>query len=217
MAVLKELRYLTAHDVSTRIGNSIIRYRGRPVYCQLHREDKEDLTVDLFSPTDGSRFNGIHSSDDEIDVKAFPIGYVNKELIASYTTRIPSRRPMQGLSINNTIYWHPSKDGGRRQQPLNRGDLTTKYFFDMLNDKYPSLDKCLAFLKDAPSGARGHVSSAFNRKFAVTEDDVGQIKLNYFALPIAIFNSKKQEFVLSERLAHYEPLLKMFDIPITVG
>lgn len=218
MAILKDLRYETAADVSSRLGRSIVRYKGQPVWAEY--ADDGGLNLNLTNVISGDRFNGIHSSDEDIDVRAFQTGYVNTPRRAYYATRVPSRRPKQGLATDNCVWWYfDTQQNTRRSCPIGRGDITSKYFFEMLNEKYPSLEDCIKKIKNMKPkfDDMGDVtpSAAFSRKLAIQEDEIGVIKLHYFCQPIAMFNSKREEFVLSERLEHYLPFLKSMEIPVS--
>lgn len=217
MALLKELRYLTPDDVSTRIGNSIIHYKSIPVWSNYTPDSTTNhLGVALSDEYNDKSFGIVHSSDEDIDVRAKPLGYVNQGVNAVYAARVPSRRNNQGLGISNCVWIYNDQGGGRRTTPVTRGNLRSKQFFAMLHREYPNLEKCLSIIGTNKSVDKVR-SIAFNRKLAIGEDDIGIIKLHYFATPIALFNKKRESFLLTERLEHYLPLLKSMDIPIELA
>lgn len=215
MGILSELRYENYDDVVARVNRTIIRYQGVPVYSTVHsngRTNEPDLSLDLTDFHRDVSFNKVHSSDEDIDVSAMPLGYVNKATSAVMAVRLPTRRHRQGLCNENLAYIDPRHERTRGIIPAKAQDIVAKDFFRMLNNEYPTGAEAIECLEH-----RNEVSSvAFHRKFAIVRDDIGVIKLHFFGAPLAVYNEDKGTFKLTSRMKHYAPVLEQFEIPIEV-
>lgn len=213
MSLLKVLRYLNGEDLNKRIGRSIIRYKGKYVWASVPG-DGEDLCVNLQNVLSGEQFDKVHSSDEALDVSAFPLGYMNKRQGAIFTARMPIRINRQGLCSENAVWY---QEAGEQLYPtaIRNDDLKSKAFFEMLNDEYgkfPDIIKNLTHNKsDEPA------SIAFSRRMALSRDNIGLIKLLYLTKPIAVYEPKSKEFRVSERFAHYLPILSFHGIKAEVA
>ena len=212
MAQLPFLRYVNAADVNTRLNGTVVRYKNEPVYVEqqgVNRRDREnDLRVDLHDVINKTWIENIHTSDEDLDVSAFPnMGYGNYRGVARYFTRIPNRRTANGVTTTNCCFWTRNPDGSLSSNNVGREVLLNVDFHQMLRGKYPSFEDALKTVSSHQAQ-----SVAVNRKLAIMEDEVGLIKLSYFARPIAVYNDKKDLFMVSERLEHYVPIIKMLGV-----
>ena len=206
MALTSELRYFSAADFTHRLSNCIIKYKEKPVYVL----GNEGLAIDMQDSLTGVVYRGIHSSDTDIDVRSVPLGYWNSNNGAKFVCRQPSRRAIQGVHPSNII-WITRYNGQFNSLPIRNGEVMSKTFFEMLNELYPTLEQCFKDLK-------GQVTSvAFKRKLAVSVDDIGLNKLEMMGSPIAVWNDTNSVFKLTDKYAHYLPVLKSFEIPIELA
>lgn len=192
-------RYLNFEDMNKRIGRTIIRYRNEFVYA-IPR-DERTLSLDLMNIHSGETHTNIDSSDIELNVNAFPLGYSNKYGIALFTARMPVRINRQGLCSENALYYN--RPGGNWGN-VNRTDLATPFFFDMLNNKYPSFENALK----AVSNDEDTRSIAIAKKIALERTEIGLINLIYFTTPVAVYDPRAEIFKVTERFSHYLPLLR---------
>lgn len=206
--LVNPLRYNTSADVNTRLHQSVITYKGMSVYadqCGVRdRGHGDDLTIDLFDPIKGCWIEAIHSSDEDLDVRAIPLGYANLGPDAlAYVVRQPQRRTHAGVHTSNTAMFMSSRSD--RVVNVSRVQLTAPNFHQMCRGIYPTLPEAIETLRTSNKRQQG---VAIARKLAVIEDEVGLIKLHYFTTPVGVYNEKKERFILAERLAHYLPVLK---------
>lgn len=201
MGILKNPRYINFEDMKRRIGQTVIKYKGKHVYAQPNENAPRELSLDLMNIHTREEFKGISSSDEDLDVNAFPIGYVNKGEIAVFTARMPARINRQGLCSDNTVYFYRGREAVSN---IGRSDIHSSFFFDMLNDNYPSFEVAL---KKVSSNDEIN-SIAINKKLALERTDIGLVNLIYFTTPVAVFDSKSKSFKVTERFAHYLPILK---------
>lgn len=185
--------------MNRRIGKTIIKYRGEFVYA-IPR-DERTLSLDLMNVYTGNNYLNIDSSDEAINVNAFPLGYTNKNGSALFTARMPARINRQGLCAENTVY---ADRPGRNWGNIHRNDLFSKFFFDMLNDKYPSFDDALKKV----SKEEDTRSIAISKKIMLERTEIGLVNLVYFTTPVAVFDPREENFKVTERFAHYLPILK---------
>lgn len=200
MALVQPLRYDTAEDVRSRINNTVAFYKKRPVFIQHGNnalgEDRK-LTVNLDDLISGERTREVHSSDEDLDVQAKPLGYVNLDGRVLYAMRAPIRKGIQCLHATN-LYMY-DLDG---QITMSSGEHKTIPFGKMLMNDYPSLNDALTEIE------LGYVQKmAFGRKLALRQ--TGKlIKLLYINKCIGVLNRRERTFAVPERLACYIPLLK---------
>lgn len=214
LALINPLRYAKPEDVHTRLNGCILKYKGIPVYAKYHQIQKvgEDANcVDLYDNHNGKEYYAVHSSDEDLDVSACDLGYVNHKNVAVYATRMPTRKHRQGLCVENCVAF----SGDTLEcHPIGAETLRSRQFFAMLNNQYPSLEVAVKAMSEK---GKGLTSFAFNRRLALAEDPIGLLKLHYLARPIAVYSKRRELFSLSERFAHYEHILSSFQIPLEVG
>ena len=206
--LVNPLRYNTSADVNTRLHQSVITYKGLSVYADQNgvrdRNRGDDLSIDLFDPIKGDWIEAVHSSDEDLDVRAIPLGYANLGQDAlAYVVRQPQRRTHAGVHTSNTAMFMTSRPD--RFVNVNRVQLTTPSFHQMCRGIDPTLPEAIETLRTSKKRQQG---VAIARKLAVIEDEVGLIKLHYFTTPVGVYNEKREQFILAERLAHYLPVLK---------
>ena len=100
MALLAVPRYVAYNDVVARLNKTIVRYKGAFMYCDCPQELNASMKVRLHTGGLEPPLN-IHSSDEDLDLKAFPLGYFNRDGEAFYCTRVPARKMKQCLCLEN--------------------------------------------------------------------------------------------------------------------
>lgn len=222
MGILSVPRYMTAQDVQLRLNKTVVMYRGHPVYVgqglMTEYTGADDLTLDVFDLIEQRWLPKVHSSDEELEVKAQYLGYFNLRDgrnidTATYAARLPCRRQRQGLSQENCyIYNLNGNILNNRMDNIHPSYLKMKSFGEMMMNEYPKFEECLKQLKDHDRCK----ARAFGRKLLITEDEIGLIKLHYFTTAIGVWNPKRKQFSLPEQFEHYIPIMKSHDVPCGV-
>lgn len=207
MALLQRRRWDNGNDVHMRLNGSVIKYRNRPVYVNA---EGHDLTVDTFDLINKEKHR-VDSADEELDISAQKLGYVNDgKGDIYYPYRMPARRQKQGLSTDNCgqVYVDPvTRTVMDKGGFLAKNQLTSNAFGYMMMNDYPDVHECVETLNKK----QDWVGMAFGRKLALVRDDVGIIKLHYFNQPVG-WKKKDNTFMVPDKHGHYIPLLKMFGV-----
>src|SRR5687767_4564429 len=90
----KKQLFANADDVRHRLGGSIIRFMGKPVYVR----DTDKFTINGFFLDNVGRAFSAEVDDENLDFSSPPLGYVNTETYCGFVSRIPARRFTQGLN-----------------------------------------------------------------------------------------------------------------------
>ena len=209
MALLAVPRYITHNDVVARLNKTIVRYKGEFMYCDCPQELNGSMKVRLHDGGLDIPLN-VHSSDEDLDLKAFPLGYFNRAGEAFYCTRVPVRKMKQCLCLENTVLWQGTK-GHIECSALSKDAFYSKTFLYMLRNEYPPVEAVIEAL------GKNVNSMAFARRFCLASDNIGLIKLFYFLTPVAVYSKKQKTFILMERFAHYKPILESYELKVEIG
>ena len=111
--------YLNQDDARMRLGGSICRWKGEPVFVNIDGEDgRSDSVVISFFDGSGRREKRVRYTSKYFDYGAFPLGYMNtQEVGCIYLSRMPMRRQKQGLTYNNTIFLQSGMNAVRNYFP----------------------------------------------------------------------------------------------------
>jgi hypothetical protein len=149
-------------DIRARLGDTVIRYDGRPYYCTV---DGEQIVLhDLISRQIIHRKT---PDDPGLDVSSLDLGYVNLEVphrAAVYLERLPSRRYRQGVDFNNLRYT-PLVNAGRRFG-VESSHMWCQGFVDSHMGVFPSFKKSVSLLTDG----KAH-SVAMSKQVALKRED----------------------------------------------
>ena len=210
--LLKDMRYDNAQDVQLRLNNSVVRYKNRPVFVgqnlQTPVQNAQDLILDVYDLLEQKWIDKVHSSDEDLEVKAMPLGYMNDATDALYIMRQPCRRSRQGLSVENCYYYVPVTN---QISNIKRTLLKSLAFGKMVIGDYPGLEQALKTLY-----THKVKSVAIGRKVSVMMDEIGLIKLVYFTTPVGVYNKRHSRFFIPERFEHYVPVLAAHDVDCTL-
>lgn len=208
MALINPLRYDTPDDVRNRLNNTVAFYRNRPVYL-MAAERGRDLEVQVMDLLEGNPLGRVHSSDEELDVQAKPMGYMNTaDNRVLYATRMPSRRAIQCLSPHTLVMFEID---GALSGRVRGDEYRTQNFGKMLLNDYPSLADALATIDVGNSN-----SIAFGRKLALKRHGL-LIRLYYFTHCVGVYNKQRSAFAVPDRLAHYVPFLQQQHLDCFTG
>lgn len=178
------IQYESVADAQMRLSNTVVLYDNDPVYitgvCAVGPGDpKPDIFRVYARPLPylvhqrGAMLRPFGKDEDEqirkfissrkFDLAPFPMGFVNKDGHAKYTSRAPRRQQKQGLSEGTFT----SRVLTPYAQPLDFGTaISSQEFVDCIKGKYPSVQEATEMLKDDDVK-----SVAFCRTFALAKDN----------------------------------------------
>ena len=157
--------YDNAGDAHMRLSESIIRYKGVPVFVHNVRED---MTVNFSLLSDGSPGTA-PCTDPDFDITPVPTGYVNYHNDSSYVQRVPCRRWKQGLSRDG-VEASPAHGGS----PPARDLVSTPEMAATIMDEYPPFLEALSQVRTGASRA-----AAYHRFFCFVRNEMGLVWLWY--------------------------------------
>lgn len=182
----------TANDGNMRLRNTVIRYKGRPVFCE---GVDDDLRLHCMWLHDGKNIR-IAKNDPELDYSASSLGMVNSNGEAIFCSRVPCRKWKQGLGRENV-----SVKGLGRDRPREvNGLIRSKSLGMTIENKFPSMEACLKMLR-----TRQVASVAFSRKFAVRR--IGDKIALYFRTRI-VGEIKEDKPSLDDRYNYLQEVLQ---------
>jgi hypothetical protein len=162
-------------DLTMRLGESLIRYRGKPAY--VRGNDGRNLYLLL---TRSQEETVIRLPDESIDVRPVPLGYVNGNSKCWFVTRSPERRYKQGLTAR-TI----NISGPRMSMPVS-SFITCLGFAKCILNEYPDYANALK------SVLRSNGSKAFSRRFALQYDkDLKEVALLHRGKRVGMLDGNK--------------------------
>lgn len=143
--------YDTENDLVARIGNTIVRYDGKPVLVIV--ESKTSLYL-KHPVSHDTLYSYIKPSDPLLDISCPELGYMNLAIPGKeprndvvYVERLPRRQFHQGL-LNGQLSYSSLSGEPHRVPGYPYGlYLESDGFYGMLIDKYPSLDEAFDILE----------------------------------------------------------------------
>ena len=147
-------------DYKQRLDNTIVCYNGYPVLLSVI--SSKTFTVAPLSAECEFEAKNILSSDPLLDLSTPPLGYFQYKDTAMFISRNPVRKYMQGLKVNSGNYgaWM-LVNGFHNDAPQTI--VMTSGFENLVLDRYPPIDECLALLK-------GFKSIAVSRNIAICKN-----------------------------------------------
>lgn len=127
-------------DVRARLGGTVIRYRGKPYYCEVGGSSISLINI-------ANRLvehNNIPFDDAELDISSLDLGYVNITTpveCAVHTARVGNRRYKQGVDFRTLTYdvlTLPTE-----KFAFNWENMFCQGFIDAYEGKYPTVDEAL--------------------------------------------------------------------------
>lgn len=154
-------------DAQMRVGSSVVRYKGMPVYiAKVYENDEHTMYVSFINLITKEKRKKVFLKSRYFDFTAFPVGYVNSDEIgAIYIERQAVRKFKAGLSMQNIQFF----------QDENPEDLLySEGLGRTILNQYP--DVCLAFKKVQAKKDKHKV--AFSREYAfyLSELDITYIE-----------------------------------------
>ncbi len=182
------IRYLNGDDVHRRLHNTIVRYKGIPVYCVQCTYDGMSLNLRPLRTTTFV-YTNIHSSDEDLDVSSPPLGYLNTETCCVYVQRMATRKQHQGFCAH-VANCHYEGILGASIASYFAGPA----FADLIENKYPSIEEAIEHLNNKVNIQ----SIAFHRKFAFRSTFEG-IDVHHICKKIGQLDSNNFTVLLNPR------------------
>lgn len=136
------MRYLSPQDVTMRLSNTLVVYKGEPVFvvvCDNMRVVCKNLRTGEDSVID--------ANDEDLDVTSIPLGYINvmssqgNRFNPRYLMRAPVRSQRQGINAGALMLFVLPAGETRRGMPNDKQHHMA--FNEMFYNSYPTIDTCL--------------------------------------------------------------------------
>jgi len=140
-------------DVRLRLGETIVRYKGEPVYvANTSGNGTGPFSLEVAPLTNTEK--RITVKMEEVDLTPVPLGYINNWPFVCYLMRVPQRKYQQGLRIGEL----------RTPTPGYRSNVTRNLpaLYNTIMGIYPSFDEAYTL-------AHTHNACAFHRAFALKD------------------------------------------------
>lgn len=179
-------------DANTRLGATVVLFKGEPVYVHEVRGDGPDDYYAVCVPISGEKkeFSAVLNTD--FDLTPVPLGYCNHLANAVYLSRIPKRQWKQGLHggvLNATL----------KGKPMPRFDVTSKALVSTIKGIYPNVTKAWGLCDEDKME-----ECAFSRNFSINKKRMifykGTAPVGYFEKGIKTFRLDDEFFFLKEAL-----------------
>lgn len=154
------MQFFSHDDAYHRLTANLIQHEGRILYVSSVGTSDGDFffPMDCKDIKTGEKVS-IKLNQEFIYPPKFELGFVNyfqsKEPSVLWVERRPRRSRPMGLNVDNLVVTNPS--GGYNNSVNTSSLMMSNNFYDMLINRYPSVDKCLK----APAGL------AFAKDFAL--------------------------------------------------
>lgn len=132
--LLEEFRYDNMNDVNMRLKGTILRYKGRPVYCSGVYDGVTVSLEYIDCPGKPEPTFVVHSSDVNLDISSAPLGWVNFKGYSLYLMRSARNSQKQGVNPGSLVYFDPQPRGERS---------TNRFRFDNHSELF-SIGLCVA-------------------------------------------------------------------------
>jgi len=171
--------YLSLHDAKMRLDDTLIRYKGEPIYVITVDQPRVNyiLTVSYLRTLIEAK---VSLKDKDIDLSPVPLGNMNHEGNVYFTSRAPHRVWKQGLSRDTFM----CKSMVHGYVGIN---VNCKALVNTINNEYPSLKESCRMIAEGVM-----VSCAFSRNFSL----IDKRKI--------VFRSKLVIGVLSKDMIYFE-------------
>ena len=160
-------------DYEARLNGGVILYNGIP--CRVQVDGHQINITDLTSSRHVAR--NVDPLDENIDISAPELGFMNTPTCAVYLERIPRRRYKQALEAASVLETVLRRNGPVQEVPAGRGaSIYSDDFRKMFTQRYPSFDEAVSRIVSEDSEVQ---SVALSRKVAITGDDFGRLTVWY--------------------------------------
>lgn len=168
------LKFVSSTDANARLGESIIRFEGEPIYVRGISSNYSMMFSFLKNP---ARNTETLLSNPGVNMRPVPLGYINTNRGCYYISRAPKRKWKQGLELASITFLEYTR------APINLHD----YFRDLrkcILGEYPSIKEAYSISR------REGYSVAFSRTFAIDPyrhiymkgKDIGHIDDGHFTI-----------------------------------
>lgn len=182
------IRYNSVEDLSMRLKNTIVRYRGEPVFID---KVTPDLDVRVVKLLDRFRTSYVDSSHEDLDISSPPLGFMNNVNEAGYIFRTPRNTQKQGVVPSNLTVMLINNGRSYRE---GIGWETIEDLIPIgqsIAGIYPSFEEVVDMVsKPRPNR---NVSQAFSRDWAMVSRH-GFMGVYHKTIPVALYYPAERRF-----------------------
>lgn len=169
--IIEEKGYVTYQDVSSRLNNCYCVYKGEVhiIQASVKQEpggNNHKVYITSLKNYRNVPYRGVNDKakivdyrDEEVDISALPLGFVNYEGDAVLIERAPMRRNQAGTCPANIICWPTNDNSCAYTEAMNT----------LVDNKYPEWNKAILSLREdeAESVAVSHTVALFKGESGV--------------------------------------------------
>ncbi len=156
-------RYLSHKDLCDRLMHTFIRYKDVPVYVYEVSKGPNRLVLQHLGKEECFY---VLPDDPDLDISAFELGYVNTDNSVTMICRGTAKHYKQGTCIDHL--WTRGID---KDDDEYHADWKGRPFFELLLDKYPTLNEAKTWLDN------GRPRVAISKGVALQKTKVGVIHI----------------------------------------
>lgn len=179
------VKFRSAGDLSMRLCQSFIRYKGEPVYVldSVH----SSKIVDCMYLKDGGKAVafGVDVDDDDVDISSPPLGYINYNG-NWHLSRLSERRQKQGLDIRRALARNAFQGKVNAHNVLGGGVTSWLDLRKTILGEYPTFEKALEY------------GTPFARRFSIDIAEDNTRILSYMGNSIGLIRKNKSSILLRE-------------------
>lgn len=158
-------------DIRARLGSTIIRWKGRPFWCEVEGE-----TINLMDIVTKQSIARVDPDDTDLDISSLTLGYFNIGDCAVFLARQPLRRYKQGVDPN--LLTIATLSNSHR---VDANGILCQGLVDGLMDRYPMFKEAIKKVSKVQSVALSRDVALLRDKdlvkVHVKGSEVGWIKL----------------------------------------
>ena len=171
-------------DMQRKLEGCIIRYKGEPHSVHVAQGLRPNI-VKIRKLDLTSEWKNVDVTEDDFDIQAVPLGYVNFNNQAVYFYR-EAQREVLCTTHPTRLRWKYNE--GEREKNREIDVFTCPSFADMIMNKYPSFDEVVSKLSSKEQIGN---SIAFNRMYCVSRRNRARL-LMFRGKLLGTFNSKRK-------------------------
>lgn len=159
------MRYPSSQDVSLRLHDTYIKYKGAVYFA---KSTGSDLNLNLYrnAQTFADQLT-VDANSPEVDITSLEVGFVQHQINkALYVVRAPYRKQKQGICYENLL-WRPIGKEDHYWENLHPNALYSLQFMKMLENVYPSYEEAHTFTQKTTG------QMAFSKKLALVSGPIG--------------------------------------------
>lgn len=148
-------------DLHQKLNHTIIRYKNEPVFVQT--DSSEILKCHKLSEASKDKYPEyfpVDPDDPELNYASPPLGFINLNGYCLFVSRLPIRRPIQGLHRANLVV----TDFNHRTEGISNESFYSEKMYKCISGIYPTFTEVLA---EAKRKQKRDFTQAFDRHHAL--------------------------------------------------